>query len=48
MQFVSLVIRLYSTIYLLTSTMGTQNGRLHVKQHDQILKVQDPALCSSS
>jgi len=48
MQFVSLVGHLYSTIYLLTSTMGTHNGRLRVKPHDQILKVQDPALCHNS
>lgn len=39
---------LYSTTYLLKSTMGTQNGRLHVKPHDQILKVQNSALCNSS
>jgi hypothetical protein len=48
MQFVSLVSHLYSTICLLKSTMGTQNGRLRVKQHDQILKVQNSALCNSS
>jgi len=39
---------LYSAIYLLKSTMGTQNGRLRAKPHDKILKVQNSAVCESS
>ena len=36
-QFVSLANHVYYTKYLLKLTMGTQNGRLHVKAHDEIL-----------
>jgi len=33
-------------VFLLKLTVNIQNGRLHVKPHDQILYVDDSTLCS--